>query len=53
MIAVSYDKQLRAAFAAGQASLLPKLTNGKVKAPATYEEWIEHEERNHIPIVRG
>jgi uncharacterized protein (DUF849 family) len=58
MIVVSYEKELRKAFAAGKAAAaaqhLAKRPGGEIfaKTPQTYEEWIES--IKHRPaVVRG
>ena len=58
MIVVNYDAQLRAAFAAGQASTLFTRLKGKgadaflASIPRTYEDWIESR-RNDPQIEIG
>lgn len=59
MIVVSYEKELREAFKAGQHSMLPKLANNAgvqwnpKGIPATFEDWMAEKEKCHQPIVRG
>ena len=61
MIVVSFDEEMREAFAAGKASVLPLLWKGKKDAkdsaflkaiPRTYEEWLESR-RDRPKIMRG
>lgn len=51
MFVVSYEKEMREAFAAGRASALPKAVRDAAKIPATYDDWIAS--RLHSPIARG
>lgn len=56
MFVVNFDKELRDAFAAGQASMMPLVKGVKGtmfdSIPRTYEEWIESK-RGEPQIMRG
>jgi hypothetical protein len=58
---VNYENELRDAFAAGRASMMPLLTkrvkwgdtqNPFANVPRTYEEWIESQ-RHRPQVARG
>lgn len=58
MFTVSFERQLREAFSAGQAAAMSRFLKGKgaaeyfAQTPQTYEEWIESK-RNDPQIAIG